>query len=890
VTKAGGAGTFANWTIYTSNQPGSDGATGATGLTGATGRMAGLPYTYEASSFTAADPTSGKFKTNNASFAATTAIYISETDGDGNAVTKLLQYAAQSTSAVRGQLTFFKIGAVNNWVSFDVNGSFTDNGGWDTIVVTYRDGSGTIGDEDAVLLHVDRVGDKGDTGTTGAPGDTGAQGETGPTATHELDWDTGTTDADPGNGRIRGNHATYSSITELYVDNLERAGGSITAWLDSWDDSSHTARRGDIIIRQVADVENWLHLFVDGVVTDATGYRRVPVDYVGHNGTLTGRVSVLFLRTGDDGEDGEGAGNVNTSGSVTAGDLAVYADGTGNVIQSGGAKTAASIPNVPAGTIAATNVQAALNELDTDKAPTANPSFTGTVEVSQALTMTGDISPSQITSDQNNYAPTGFSTASVLRLDSDAARNITGLAGGADGRVVVVVNVGSFAITLKDESGSSTAANRFALAADLVLATDQAAILYYDATTASWHALKSGLAASEISFTPTGDIAAATVQLALAELDTDKLAKAGGTMTGALTLAGDPASSLHAATKQYVDGLAANLGKRARVRVATTANITIASDLNNGDALDGVTLGSGDLVLVKDQSSAAQNGIYVVGAVPARATEFDSYDEHPGSLIAVAEGTANADTIWLCTSNAGGTLDSTSIAFSKLVVTGELLAANNLSDVANAATAFANIKQAASEAATGVVELATIAEAGTGTDTSRAVTPAGLFPAYADVASAATTDLGAVTSDKVRITGTTRITSFGTIAAGILKHIRFAGALTLTHNATSLILPGGANIATAADDRAIAVSLGSGNWIVVAYIRASGLPVVIATTAQYLANTAARALTTDQVNAAGALFALTDGAAINWDMASGFNASVTLAGNRTLANAKHRLD
>ena len=80
------------------------------------------------------------------------------------------------------------------------------------------------------------------------------------------------------------------------------------------------------------------------------------------------------------------------------------------------------------------------------------------------------------------------------------------------------------------------------------------------------------------------------------------------------------------------------------------------------------------------------------------------------------------------------------------------------------------------------------------------------------------------------------------------------------------------------------MSLGSGNWIVVSYLRASGLPVIIATTAQYLANTSARALTTDQVNAAGALFALTDGATINWDMASGFNASVTLGGNRTLAN------
>jgi hypothetical protein len=118
------------------------------------------------------------------------------------------------------------------------------------------------------------------------------------------------------------------------------------------------------------------------------------------------------------------------------------------------------------------------------------------------------------------------------------------------------------------------------------------------------------------------------------------------------------------AVKTYVDGIAVNLGKRQRVRAATTANITISTALNNADTLDGVTLATGDYVLVKDQSSAAENGIYMVGVSPARTSEFDTYNEHPGSLIAVEEGTANADSIWLCTSNAGGTLGSTSIVFS----------------------------------------------------------------------------------------------------------------------------------------------------------------------------------------------------------------------------------
>ena len=91
-----------------------------------------------------------------------------------------------------------------------------------------------------------------------------------------------------------------------------------------------------------------------------------------------------------------------------------------------------------------------------------------------------------------------------------------------------------------------------------------------------------------------------------------------------------------------------------------------------------------------------------------------------------------------------------------------------------------------------------------------------------DLASASTTNIGAQASNNVRITGTTTITSFGTIASGVTRHLRFAAALTLTHNATSLILPGGANITTAAGDTATAISLGSGNWIMANFMPASG--------------------------------------------------------------------
>jgi hypothetical protein len=93
---------------------------------------------------------------------------------------------------------------------------------------------------------------------------------------------------------------------------------------------------------------------------------------------------------------------------------------------------------------------------------------------------------------------------------------------------------------------------------------------------------------------------------------------------------------------------------------------------------------------------------------------------------------------------------------------------------------------------------------------------------WVDLASATTTDLSTVGAN-VRITGTTTITGFGTAPSGTTRKLRFAAALTLTHNSTSLILPGAANITTAAGDTAEAISLGSANWVVVQYTRAASL-------------------------------------------------------------------
>lgn len=100
------------------------------------------------------------------------------------------------------------------------------------------------------------------------------------------------------------------------------------------------------------------------------------------------------------------------------------------------------------------------------------------------------------------------------------------------------------------------------------------------------------------------------------------------------------------------------------------------------------------------------------------------------------------------------------------------------------------------------------------------------FAPTVTVASATSTAIGAAAANAVDISGVTTITSFDTVAAGIERSVRFTGALTLTHNAVSMILPGAANIVTAAGDTAHFRSLGSGNWICLDYTRATGVNLV----------------------------------------------------------------
>ena len=137
-----------------------------------------------------------------------------------------------------------------------------------------------------------------------------------------------------------------------------------------------------------------------------------------------------------------------------------------------------------------------------------------------------------------------------------------------------------------------------------------------------------------------------------------------------------PTADTDAATKGYVDGIAQGLDPKASCVAASTANIATLSGLLT---IDGITLVAGDRILVKNQSTASQNGIYVASASSwTRATDMDAWTEVPNAFTFVEQGSTQADTGWVCTSNAGGTINTTAINFVQFSGAGTYLAGTGL--------------------------------------------------------------------------------------------------------------------------------------------------------------------------------------------------------------------
>lgn len=227
-------------------------------------------------------------------------------------------------------------------------------------------------------------------------------------------------------------------------------------------------------------------------VTDAKLRQSVAFSVIGRAGATTGDVADISTTTGSDAVLRESGGALGF-GTVAAGGIASNAVTTAKILDAN--VTYAKIQNLDARSVLARSANSAgvsasvagggaATFLSDDASTLA---FRVVDTLPEDIAFSGDISPAQITANQNDYNPTGLSTASVLRLSTDADRTITGLAGGADGRVIALMNVGSFPITLSNQdTGSITAGNRFLFGFSIALLPNRAMVIWYDSTSSRW--------------------------------------------------------------------------------------------------------------------------------------------------------------------------------------------------------------------------------------------------------------------------------------------------------------------------------------------------------------------------------------------------------------------
>ena len=153
-----------------------------------------------------------------------------------------------------------------------------------------------------------------------------------------------------------------------------------------------------------------------------------------------------------------------------------------------------------------------------------------------------------------------------------------------------------------------------------------------------------------------------------------------------ITSLATPTGSTDAATKAYVDAQLQGLDVKQSVRVATTANGTLSSAFANNSTVDGVTLATGDRILLKNQSTGSENGIYTVNSsgAPTRATDFDADSEVTGGAFFFAEeGTVNADNGFVLTNDGAITVGTTALTFTQFSGAGQVIAGSALTKSGN---------------------------------------------------------------------------------------------------------------------------------------------------------------------------------------------------------------
>ena len=264
-----------------------------------------------------ADPGAGEIAFNNGTYASVSEIYIDDADANGATTSSDVLTWDDSTSTIKGYLHIVDINDSSTYARFSITGSSTDASGYNKLTVTHLVSNNTFSAADELSVHFTRTGDKGDTGSTGATGSTGSTGATGAAGTNSqlsMTFESTTSDADPGAGKIAFNNGTLSSVSILYVDDADDAGADISSFVQSWDDVSNSTARGIVTVTKEGTPSTYATFKVSGAVTDASGYTKVPVTHIVSAGSFSDNdgVGVHFSYSGAD-----GSGDVTTDGTQT---------------------------------------------------------------------------------------------------------------------------------------------------------------------------------------------------------------------------------------------------------------------------------------------------------------------------------------------------------------------------------------------------------------------------------------------------------------------------------------------------------------------------------------------------------------------------------------------
>jgi hypothetical protein len=239
------------------------------------------------SSTSMADPGTGDIRFNNATLASVTQLAVSglSSQSTNPDISDWVASWDDSNSAVRGYLYIHEDGSPQNFLVVYINGAITDNTTWLQIPCTYIDSGGSFTAADSLVVGFSATGDAVSQGIS-------------------MLWDSDTSDADSGAGKIYFNNATLSSVTVVYVDDVDVNSVSINSFVDTWDDVA-SSNKGTITVKKKTDSSVYAQFKVSGAVTSASTYSKVAVTHQFSNGTFTDAdpVDVVFTPAGIRGSD-----------------------------------------------------------------------------------------------------------------------------------------------------------------------------------------------------------------------------------------------------------------------------------------------------------------------------------------------------------------------------------------------------------------------------------------------------------------------------------------------------------------------------------------------------------------------------------------------------------